>query len=62
MPDEKQIQEWKDKIVGYRKTYSGIYGKQPSEKLITSFCKIYKVPWPLPTVGEIVDPELDFLN
>ncbi|WP_154669423.1 hypothetical protein [Ruminiclostridium cellobioparum] len=58
MPDEQQMQEWKEKIEGYKKIYSGIYGKQPSEKLIASFCKINKIPWPLP------EPEdnLDFLN
>ncbi len=59
MPDEQQMQEWKEKIDGYKKTYSGMYGKQPSEKLIASFCKIYKIPWPLSDLSEV---DMDFLD
>lgn len=59
MPEELQIQEWKDKVDGYKKTYYGMYGKHPSEKLIMSFCNIYNIPWPLPKPEDI---DLDFLN
>lgn len=62
MPDKQQMQKWKDKIEWYKDTILGLYGKQPSEKLIASFCKINKIPWPLPDIIVIDDPEMDFLN
>ena len=59
MPDESQLQEWKDKIDWYKKMYAGLYrGKQPSDKLIASFCRTYAIPWPLPEP----DTDWDFLN
>ncbi|ACL77346.1 hypothetical protein [Ruminiclostridium cellulolyticum] len=61
MPDEEQIQKWKDKIEWYKGAYFGMYGKQPSEKLIESYCSIYHIPWPLPKANVIVD-EWDFLD
>ena len=63
---EKQLQAWKDRIENYKKTYAGMYpGNKPSEKLIQSFCQIYGIPWPLPSIEQPKDEpeeEWDFLK
>ena len=48
----EQIEVWQKAVEGYKETYFGIYGHQPKEKLVESFCREYKIPWPLPRVEE----------
>ena len=54
---KEQIDVWKRHIAAYKDAYAGLYSKQPSEKLVESFCKINSIPWPLPAQEE----EYDFL-
>jgi len=53
MASSEQIKIWKGQIAIYKEIYTGRYpGKQASDKLIGSFCKINGIPWPLPDIDE----------
>lgn len=63
---QEQIQIWREKIENYKTTYASMYlGKQPTEKLIRSYCSIYSIPWPLPRKElkqEEIEEAFDFLG
>jgi len=57
--EQEQIKAWREAVEKYKETYEMLYNKkQPSEGRIESFCKIYKIPWPLPRLEETEEIDL----
>lgn len=58
---------WRKAVDAYKEAYFGMYNHPPKEKCIESFCKINKIPWPLPKTEEAEDdiyfvpPHVDML-
>lgn len=43
-------------IEEYKETYIGMYGHNPPEKCVESFCRINGIPWPLERKESTTEP------